>query len=78
MTDSVLRRSVAVALHIGLFVGFGACNHMVARWCATRQSDTPKPTCLGPEDASRHVVYLHGLDSRAPSWQELDNRHTGR
>jgi pimeloyl-ACP methyl ester carboxylesterase len=70
----VLRRALAIAVQIGLFVGFGACNYVVVGWWAARHSTEVPPTCLGPEGASRHVVYLHGLDSMAPSWQELDNR----
>lgn len=69
-----MRRPLAIAAHIGLFVGFGVCNYEAAGWLATRRSTEVAPTCLGPKGAGRHVVYLHGLDSMAPSWQELDNR----
>jgi predicted esterase len=30
--------------------------------------------CFGPEGAEKRVVYLHGLDTRGPSWIELQNR----
>jgi hypothetical protein len=69
-----LRRAPAIAICAVLFAGFGACQYAVAGWLAARQSDRTTPTCLGRDDASRHVVYLHGLDTFAPSWQELDNR----
>jgi pimeloyl-ACP methyl ester carboxylesterase len=50
---------------------------MVARWLSAALSDDETPTCLGPNSASRHIVYLHGLhglDGATPSWQELANR----
>jgi len=30
--------------------------------------------CIGPKDASRFMVYLHGMDTISPSKQELENR----
>jgi dienelactone hydrolase len=74
MRSGVVRRVLVIAVHVGLFVGFGACNYVVAGWWAARRSPAAAPTCLGPRGASRQIVYLHGLDSFAPSWQELDNR----
>lgn len=73
ISKGVLGRAATIAVHVGLFAGFGACNYLVAGWLAAARSAEP-PTCLGQRSASRHVVYLHGLDSYAPSWQELDNR----
>jgi predicted esterase len=32
--------------------------------------------CIGDPAAAHHVVFLHGIDSFGPSWQELDNRRT--
>jgi predicted esterase len=31
-------------------------------------------SCLGPENAKSYVIYLHGIDSPAPSAQEVENR----
>ena len=31
-------------------------------------------TCIGRRDAAVNIVYLHGLDTVAPSWQEIQNR----
>jgi hypothetical protein len=70
----VLRRVAIIAIHVALFAGFGACNYVVAGWWAARRSSHAAPTCLGPQGARRHIIYLHGLDSFAPSWQELENR----
>jgi hypothetical protein len=70
----IRRRLVSAAIHVGLFVGFGACNYLVMVQLAAARSERSRPTCLGPSDAQRRIVYLHGLDSHAPSWQELDNR----
>jgi hypothetical protein len=67
-------RAVAVVVQAGLFAGFAACNYHVARWSAARQDGDGTSTCMGSPGASRRIVYLHGLDSRAPSWQELDIR----
>ncbi len=70
----MLRRAIEVVVHTVLFAGLGLCNYtLVARWAAA-QDDEVAPTCLGSRTATRRIVYLHGLDSRAPSWQELDNR----
>lgn len=74
ITRSVLRRVLVIAVHVALFVGFGACQYMVAGWWAARREPAATPTCLGPQGARRKIVYLHGLDSFAPSWQELENR----
>lgn len=68
------RRAVVIAVHLGLFLGFGACNVAAARWWAARRPAAVEPVCIGPETAGRLAVYLHGLDGRAPSWQELDGR----
>jgi predicted esterase len=70
----VLRRVLVIALYVGVFVGFCACDYMVAGGCAARRSGAVVPTCIGPAHAKRKIVYLHGLDSAAPSWQEFDNR----
>jgi predicted esterase len=70
----VLRRVLVIAIHVALFVGFAACNVAVAGWLTARRRKATAPTCFGAEHASRHIVYLHGLDSFAPSWQELGNR----
>lgn len=69
-----MRRALVIALHVGAFVVFCASNVAVAQWWATRRRADVAPTCIGGRDARTHVVYLHGLDSFAPSWQELYNR----
>jgi hypothetical protein len=74
ITCCVLRRALAIAIHVGLFVGLGTCQYVVAGWWAASRGAEVPPTCLGSERASRQVVYLHGLDTMAPSWQELDHR----
>ena len=30
--------------------------------------------CIGPSNATKFIVYLHGMDSVSPSFQELENR----
>jgi hypothetical protein len=35
-------------------------------------------TCIGPRQARLDIVYLHGRDTYAPSWQEIRNRQTLR
>lgn len=70
----MLRRVLVIVFHIASFAGFAACNYALASWCTTRRATETAPTCLGEAGARRHIVYLHGLDSFAPSWQELDNR----
>ncbi|MGE5182106.1 MAG: hypothetical protein ACM31C_08590 [Acidobacteriota bacterium] len=69
-----MRRALAIAAHVALFVGFGACQYTIAMRCAALRADDAMTTCMGPRDARVRFVYLHGLDSRGPSWQELDNR----
>jgi|ERR1043165_81982 hypothetical protein len=38
------------------------------------QAQPPPCTCFGPRDTDLNIVYLHGLDTIAPSWMELQNR----
>jgi hypothetical protein len=69
-----MKRIASVIAQVGLFGGFGVCNYLVAMQLAAARDAREAPACVGPTSARRHVVYLHGLDSHAPSWQELDNR----
>jgi hypothetical protein len=63
------------ALVAGAFVAGGA-----ATWFATatiggaRLAPPDEFECIGAPDAHNAAVYLHGIDSFGPSWQELHNR----
>lgn len=42
---------------------------------ATQTLATPLDvSCIGPDNAKGFLIYLHGMDSKSPSKQELQNR----
>jgi len=63
--------------HVVLFIVFVLLLGPFARHGLERLSSRGRPlpcTCIGPRDANLNIVYLHGLDTIAPSWVELQNR----
>jgi hypothetical protein len=76
MSSSRRNRIRRGAVNLAAFLGVGACIYLAAGALAVALGGTPPPTCLGSSTARRNIVYLHGLDSVGPSWQELTNRRT--
>ncbi len=69
------RRVLHAALVAGATVasGFAAAAGMAAIGAA-RLQPPDEFECLGAPGAAHRAVYLHGIDSFGPSWQELHNR----
>ncbi len=70
-----MRRAVHVALAAGAFLaGGGAAWFATAAIGRARLAAPDEFECMGAPDAASAAVYLHGIDSFGPSWQELHNR----
>lgn len=63
-----------LAISVALFSMFVAVSLFTGTRLAETRAGPVAIECLGDREASLHAVYLHGLDSFGPSWQELQNR----
>jgi len=66
--------AVRVTASIVLFISGVAITWFVGAGVAQRRTDPVPVECIGDANARSRAVYLHGLDSFGPSWQELGNR----
>ena len=77
-----LRRVLYAALVAGVFAGAGIAAIVGGvAFGRSRLAPPDEPDgsgqpieCLGAPSAAHRAVYLHGLDTAGPSWQELHNR----
>jgi predicted esterase len=69
---------VKVVASVAMFAAFAYASWRAASAIGAHRlaSDHVATECLGDPAAPHHVVYLHGIDSFGPSWQELENRRT--
>src|ERR1700733_2057996 len=81
-----MQNQINKCLSIGIILTLFACSHQPTSNkpnkdaanananAISKQNDLV--TCLGPENAKKAAVYLHGLDTVHPSVQEMQNRKT--
>ena len=63
------------ALVASIFAAAGIAATVGGAALGTARLEPPDEfDCLGAPSAAHRAVYLHGLDSAGPSWQELHNR----
>ena len=61
---------------VAMFAGFAYAAWQGADAIGRHRDPVVATECIGDPQAAHHAVYLHGIDSFGPSWQELDNRRT--
>lgn len=66
--------ALRIVASVALFCVFVAASGLMGALIAQSRNDTVAIECIGDKETSTRTVYLHGLDSFGPSWQELANR----